>query len=344
MLLSVIVPGWNAEDYLLRCLRSLLDQDLDPGDCEVIVVNDGSDDDSLALAQALALANENIVIHSQENQGLSAARNAGIDLAKGKYIYFVDSDDHVASQVLGGLVKLMDRETLQVLAFGFSDVRPDECRSLPRFQYDTSKRVNVTLGTEYMAKHYYPNTVWWYMVSRAFLIDMGVRFEVGRLVEDAVFTANVLSAASRFAFVPVDVYRYNHRPGSLMRTRTDANTKRLVADYERVVFGLEELSQRLLNSGTASPALLDRLVNRQQTFVFFLITRLLRSNVPARPILPDALGRLRAIDMYPLTRFPGPDDKGVRYKLLTAVYNRDYLLYPFIRVYRSLSGLRRLVR
>ena len=343
MLLSIIVTVWNAEEYLRRCLRSLLDQDLDPSDYEVIVINDGSDDGSLAITEALALTNQNIVTYSQENQGISAARNAGIGLAKGKYIYFVDADDHVASQVLGGLVKLMERETLQVLGFGFSDVQPDEHLPAPRFHYDISKGVDVTPGTEYMATHYYPNTVWWYMVDRTFLMDLWVRFEVGRLVEDAIFTANVVSAASRFAFVPIDVYRYDRRPGSTIRTRTDDSAKKLVADYERVVFGLEELRQELLRTGKASPALLDRLVNRQQTFVFFLIARLIRSHVATKPVLPDALRRLRAIDMYPLRRFPGPDDKNVRYKFLTVVYNREYLLYPFIRIYRSLSGLRRFV-
>src|SRR5450759_1635375 len=165
VLLSIIVPVHDSEEYLLRCLRSLLDQDLERTDYEVIVVNDGSEDHSLAIAEAFAHSEPNVVIHSQENQGPSAARNAGIDLARGKYIYFVDSDDHVASQVLGGLVKLMDRETLQVLGFGVSNVRPDEYLPLPRFTYDLSKGVNVTPGAEYMATHVYPNAIWWYMVS-----------------------------------------------------------------------------------------------------------------------------------------------------------------------------------
>jgi glycosyltransferase involved in cell wall biosynthesis len=341
MTLSIIVPVFNAEAYLGRCLRSLLDQDLDPSDYEVVVINDGSDDGSRAIAESLAVTNQNIVIRSQENQGISAARNAGIDLAKGKYIYFVDADDHVASQSLGGLIKLMDRENLQVLGFGFADVLPDEYVPVPRFQCDALQRVDVTPGSDYMATHAYPNTVWWYMVDRTFLMGLGVRFEVGRLVEDAIFTANVISAATRFAFVPMDVYRYGHRSGSVIRTRTDESAKRLVADYERVVFGLDELRRRLLKTGKASPAVLDRLVNRQQAFVFFLIARLMRSNLPARPILPDALERIRAIDMYPMRRFPGPDDDDVRYKFLTVVYNRGYLLYPCIYIYRWLRAVRR---
>jgi Glycosyl transferase family 2 len=343
VLLSIIVPVHDSEEYLLRCLRSLLDQDLERTDYEVIVVNDGSEDHSLAIAEAFAHSEPNVVIHSQENQGPSAARNAGIDLARGKYIYFVDSDDHVASQVLGGLVKLMDREALQVLAFGSSDVGPSENLPFPRYRHDTAKGVEVTPGTEYLATHQYPDTTWWYMVNRAFLIDLGVRFEVGRIVEDVVFTATVVSAATRFAFVPTDVYRYAHRPGSLMRTRTDAGSRRVVADLEHAVLGLEELRQRFLRSGKASPALLDRLANHQQGRVFVLITKSVQSQSPARSILPGPLERLRAINMYPLDHYPGPDDKGLQAVFLTFVYNRGYLLYPFAMIYKRIDGLQRLL-
>ena len=236
----------------------------------------------------------------------------------------------------------MDRQNVQVLGFSHLDVGPEGYVRRPRIEYDISRVVEVTTGMQYVAtQQYYPNTVWWYMVSRAFLIDLGIQFEVGRLVEDAIFTANVICAASRFAFLPIDIYRYVHRPGSTMRTRTTASTKKMVADYERVVFGLEELRQRLLTSDTAPAGLLNRLVNRQQSFVFFLIGRLLRSDIPPRPILLEALERLRAIDMYPFKGFTGRDYTGMRYTFLTFVFNREYLLYPFIRIYRSVRGLRR---
>lgn len=341
MRLSIVVPVYNVDAYLRRCLRSLLDQDLDPSDYEVLVINDGSEDGSLEIATSFALNNRNVMIHSQENLGHSAARNAGISLATGKYIYFVDSDDYIASNVLGGLVGTMDREQLQILAFGYSRVGPDDEASLARADYAVFQDVAVSSGIQFMATHNHPNTVWYYILDRGFLGDSGIRFEVGRLVEDALFTANVISAASRLAYVPIDVYRYVQRPGSAMRTRSAAHTTKLVAGYEGVVFGLEELRQRLQANGTASTALVNRLVIRQQSFVFFLIARLIRSEVPMRPILPEALERLRAIDMYPLTRFPGGDHKGLHLTLLTMIFNRAYLLYPFSRVVRLLYRLRR---
>ena len=338
MLLSIIVPVHNVEAYLVRSLGSLMNQGLEPSDYEVVVINDGSTDNSLDVAERLALSHPNIVIRSWENRGPSAARNEGVRTARGKYVYFVDGDDYIASGVLADLLKLMEQEDLQVLAFDHWIVGHEDYLPSPRTVYDPSHGVNVTSGMQYLATHHYKNGIWWYIVNRAFLVNSGIRFEAGRLVEDALFTANVLSAASRFAFVPTDVYRYVRRPGSIMQTTTAASTKRLIADYERVVFGLEELRQGHLRSGEASKAFLDRLEYRQRAFAFFLIGRLIRSDLPPKPILPEALARFRGISIYPLKRFPGRDYRGVRYALLTFVYNREYLLYPFIHLYRSLHG------
>ena len=344
MLLSIIVPVYNVEAYLPRCLRSLLDQDLDSREYEVIVINDGASDRSLEIAESYALRFSNIVVHSQENQGLGAARNAGIQLAKGKFLFFVDSDDYIASNVLAGLIEVMTRLQLQVLAFAYLSTGMDGYVRRPGVQLEQSQDTDVVTGMQYMAAHRYTNQAWGYILNREFLLDLGVRFEVGRFVEDVLFTANVVSAASKMAYLPVDVYRYVQRPGSIMHTRTAAHTKRLLADYERVVFGLEELRQKSLRSGAASTDFLDRLLNRQQAFVFFLIARLIRSEVPVVPILPEALERFRSIGMYPLTGFPGREFEGLRYRLLTSVFNRQILLWPFIRISRLAYWLRRLMR
>ena len=131
MKLSVIIPVYNVAPYVRKCVESVLAQDLDPKDYEVILVDDGSTDgsgeicDSLVASQPLNLsASQPLmkVIH-QENQGLSAARNAGIAVAKGKYIQFVDSDDYLEPNVLGGLVEQMERENLDVLRFDYQNVR-----------------------------------------------------------------------------------------------------------------------------------------------------------------------------------------------------------------------------
>ena len=104
MKISLIIPVYNVEQYLEKCLLSCLDQDLPQSDYEIIVVNDGSPDGSLAIAERIAATATNITVVSQENGGLSAARNTGLEIAKGKYVWFIDSDDTIKKNWKKGLL------------------------------------------------------------------------------------------------------------------------------------------------------------------------------------------------------------------------------------------------
>lgn len=93
-LVSVIIPVYNVEKYLRRCLNSVIDQEYK--NIEIILVNDGSTDNSLEMAISYKEKDKRIKVFSQENQGLSAARNTGLDKSQGEYIIFIDSDDYVS--------------------------------------------------------------------------------------------------------------------------------------------------------------------------------------------------------------------------------------------------------
>lgn len=101
---SIIVPVYNVEKYLKRCLDSLVNQTLK--DIEIICVNDGSTDGSLAILDEYVRNDDRIVVINQENSGQSVARNRGIDVAKGEYIGFVDSDDWVSEDYLKSCIIL----------------------------------------------------------------------------------------------------------------------------------------------------------------------------------------------------------------------------------------------
>jgi hypothetical protein len=340
--LSIIVPVFEVEAFLGRCLESLLDQDLSPDDYEIVVINDGSEDGSLALANRYAHNHQNVHVHTQPNQGLSAARNAGVIRAKGRYVFFVDSDDYVARCVLASLVDLMDQENLHVLGFGHVSVDVNEPVPDSGDERSVLDRVEVVSGLDYVANHRYANNAWWYLLDRQFLLDSGIQFEQGRYVEDAIFTASVLCAADRVAKVPIAVYYYVQRPGSIMRLAGDTHARKMIADYERVVFGLGELRQRIATGRNVPEGTLTRLQTRQQSFVFFLIGRLMRSSLPEQTILPDVLDRFRTIHAYPLSHFPGADYPGIRYRLLGFIFSRPFLLFPFIKCYRIAATFGRL--
>ena len=122
LLLSIIVPVYNVERYLPKCIDSLLNQDLPSDAYEIIIVDDGSPDVCPAICDDYAMRFANIKVIHRENGGLSAARNSGIDGAEGKFVQFVDSDDYLESNVLKTLVEKMETDQLDVLRFNYRNV------------------------------------------------------------------------------------------------------------------------------------------------------------------------------------------------------------------------------
>ena len=114
-LLSIIVPVYNAERYVDRLLQEFIKQNLEK--VEIILIDDGSKDNSFSICNEYANKNESIIVFHQENQGASAARNKGIELAKGKYIVFVDSDDGISEQYVEHVCGICEKESADLIHF-----------------------------------------------------------------------------------------------------------------------------------------------------------------------------------------------------------------------------------
>ena len=116
MKISIIIPVYNVEGYLVECLNSVVNQTY--RDIEIIIVNDGSTDSSFSIIQQYQLQDERIKIINQENQGLSAARNAGIKKVSGEYIWFVDSDDYITIDACEKIVEKLKQNNYDLLIVG----------------------------------------------------------------------------------------------------------------------------------------------------------------------------------------------------------------------------------
>lgn len=125
MKLSIIIPVYNVANYVGKCLDSCLEQNVKMTDYEIIVVNDGSVDNSLEVVN-LYINRPNINVISQNNSGLSAARNAGMKIAKGEYIWFVDSDDWIESGILEHILREISLYTPDCLRLNYRRMTDDE--------------------------------------------------------------------------------------------------------------------------------------------------------------------------------------------------------------------------
>lgn len=219
---SVVIPAFNVESFVRECVLSVQRQD--GVSLEIIAVDDGSTDATGDILDILAAADPRITVVHQANAGLSMARNAGIAVAKGRYLAFLDSDDRWLPGGLAGLVERADADALDALLFdgeSFRDPGVDE-KTWARFA-DYYKRPEgfetVTTGPELLTAmvglHYRPNA-YLYLLRRDFVEDAGLRFYPGITHEDNLFTFSMLIAAGRAAHTPVLLYDRRVRPGSIM--------------------------------------------------------------------------------------------------------------------------------
>jgi glycosyltransferase involved in cell wall biosynthesis len=214
-LVSIILPVFNVKPYLTECLESIANQTY--YNFELIAVNDGSTDDSLALLEQYAQKDGRIKIISQDNKGLSGARNTGLMHAKGHYIFFVDSDDYVAPELVEYGVASFKRYDADLVLFNhttFDEATGVRQHKIKPLKEDLmSNRALLKAGNELKSDTFFP--VWLYAYRNDFLKLSSLRFYEGILHEDILFTPTALSYANKVAILPECLYIYRKRAGSI---------------------------------------------------------------------------------------------------------------------------------
>ncbi len=218
--ISVIVPVYKVEKYLAACVESILSQTY--GDFELILVDDGSPDRCGELCDAYAGEDPRVRVIHQENRGLSGARNAGMDIARGEYITFVDSDDFILPQYLELLLEAAETVEADVSVCApveFTDAEekivaaPDARKAFSSFKF-TGPEACVAI---YNGSSRVPINAWG-KLFRAALIS-GTRFPLGRLHEDQAFIPPVCYRAKTVAALDLSLYCYRVRDDSITRER-----------------------------------------------------------------------------------------------------------------------------
>ncbi len=220
--LSIIVPVYNAEKYIGKCLESLVEQNFN--DLEIIVVNDGSTDNSKEEIKKFTKNNKNILYLEKENGGLSDARNYGIANATGEYICFVDGDDFVDKNLFKSLEIYLNHEIDMIK---YKMIKVDEnYKEIERINGPTfemvngEKAFNILYGTDIMLQ---PACL--YLYKRKFIIENNFKFPVGKYHED--FATTVLWMLKAKSFVSTNIYGYYYYQSSLSVTRGNDKEKKL---------------------------------------------------------------------------------------------------------------------
>lgn len=210
---------YKVEPYIGKCICSCEKQDISKDEFEIICVNDGSPDDSAAIARRFAEQYDNVKVVDRPNGGLSAARNTGIEHAQGEYIFFVDSDDWIKENCLGAIIKQLNEELPDVLAICAANMYGNEAQR--RFTY---QGLTSTTGPEAL-KHVACACAPFMIVRRNHLNENGIRFWEGIYHEDSEYMPRMLYAAKKVSYTDEVIYYVYQNPNSITRT---VNFKKVV--------------------------------------------------------------------------------------------------------------------
>lgn len=217
-LVSIIVPIYKVEPYLRRCLDSIVNQTYT--NLEIILVDDGSPDGCPAICDEYAAKDSRIVVIHKDNGGLSDARNAGLDICKGEYISFVDSDDWISENLINDFIFIAKKEKSSLVIGNHEKFRYGECipKITPTENYSV---ISSFQALEYLSSEYGLNfTVSWGKLYKKSLWDT-IRFPKGKLYEDAYVCYLIYAAAVNICFVNAPFYKYLQRDDSIMGQTKD---------------------------------------------------------------------------------------------------------------------------
>lgn len=210
MILSIIIPIYNVEEYIKTCFESIYSQGCDENLFEVIAVNDGTPDGSMTIVEEYQKKYSNLKIINQQNGGVSSARNTGITHAIGKYVTFVDPDDYLSINTLSPLCNKLSNSDCDILIMKLMTENGESYRWSGLFSEN-----DIVDGTTMYLKGYTRGSVCGGGYKKDFLIENNISFPVGvRNGEDSIFFTNCQIYAKKISFSALSFYNVFTRPNS----------------------------------------------------------------------------------------------------------------------------------
>lgn len=331
ILLTFIIPVYNTQQYVLRCLQSIDGQHLENGKYEVLVVDDGSTDGSRAVVEKYAQEHPQVKLLAQDNAGVSAARNMALDHARGRYVMFVDSDDYLCDDAVPGLLQRAIDEKLDVLSFNYCyrDVQGNE---LPHTRDDNYATTAVTTGAEFLNGHSMTPYVWRFIIRHDFLEEGQWRFDPSLIVcEDGALISRFMLNAGRMAHDATLVYCYVKRPDSAMHNTDREHLRRRICSQVDSAALIDSAAREYeAATGSVAPASVYGVRN---VYLYFSMTKALTSGM-----VDEVLQRIRNDGLFPFPCVgPEADYHGKKWQVIHWLMMRPRLWSLLSKVYRMIK-------
>lgn len=244
--LSIIIAAYNVDQYIEKCINSCVHQDISPDLYEIIVVNDGSTDNTLMILGNLYKKIPNLKVVHQENSGLGASRNTGLKVSNSDYVWFIDGDDYLEENCLSGILCLLEKQKLDVLVMNYS-LAFEENGDVIKLS-NIWKYVNdVTSGTTFYASNYEKSHTWLFVFKRALFYDNCLFFKARINMQDSELLPKLMFHAKRVAHLNKVCYYYLQQNNSFTNTNNGQKRYNYFKSIIEVRKSLDEFSNLIEN-------------------------------------------------------------------------------------------------
>ncbi|HLV62938.1 glycosyltransferase family 2 protein [Galbibacter sp.] len=292
MKLSIIIPVYNVEKYIERCILSCYDQQLEQSQYEIIVIDDESPDNSVKIVQRLMNAYSNLRIISQKNKGLGGARNTGIENAKGRYLLFLDSDDYLLPNVLHVLIEIAIVNAVDILDFAANGVYEDGSIVYSITHQHCPK---PTTGPKYFNNGHH-NSACVRLYRTEFLLQNNLLFKEKVYIEDVEFNFKAVYLANRIMSTPMVVSNFVQTSGSITRSSNAKKNQQLIQDILQSVLLIDSYSKDQITKESIAYSKSRAKVNE---LVISLLKNLF-SKSKNQQLFSATFMALKAAELYPI--------------------------------------------
>ena len=254
-LISIIVPVYNVEKYLEKCVNSIVNQTYK--NLEIILVDDGATDSSGKLCDELAKIDNRIKVYHKENGGLSDARNYGVEKSTGEYIGFVDSDDYIDAEMYEKLYEAIKKENVDVAECNLKIIYPDREELFTEQNY-----YNVCTKQEYLEEYLKIEKIFGSACVRLIKSDIAkkLKFPVGKLYEDTYYAYGLINVADSYVIMDAPYYNYLMRENSITNAR-----------FNPRIFDLIEIVEEFHNTVYENYPELEKAADCRKMYAYFSV-------------------------------------------------------------------------
>lgn len=309
MKLSILIAAYNVEKFIKKCINSCFDEQY-AHLYEIIVVNDGSTDNTLKIINALLPQISNLKIINQENRGLGAARNTGIENACGEYIWMIDGDDFLESKIIETLLGDLK---IGADCYGLNYNVVSENHELIYVKYPQNHIHSNLTGIEYYSKYLQNSYTWQYIFKKQIFIENNLRFRERINMQDSEILPKIMFHVTNFLYINKIAYNYVQQKNSFTNSSNPNKRKKYFQSIIEVDNSLEKFGNEIRNISTE---LYNAIQIKRKSLHMIIFNHLVFFKYDSKT-LKEVLNILKQNNFYPLQYNP----RDLKKKILRIIIN-----------------------